>query len=264
MIRLPVPEEKEARPAKKRVDSPPITKGNMQVRVVSFAIIVAVIFIVLAARLWYLQILTGSNYSVSARATQTREVKVPAQRGVIYDRNGKVLANNVPGLNVTVIPDQISRDKVKELAKAVGADTESVLARYDAAIQNGSQYSPILVKKNASRDSVTYVSERTGEFRGVAVNDDWVRSYPEGRLASHILGYTGAVTQDELKQDLFEGLPADSIVGKSGVELSYEEVLRGKAGQRTYNVDALGRIFPEGSRVDSMGRFVDENGDPIK
>ena len=56
---------------------------------------------------------------------------------------------------------------------------------------------------------------------------------------------------------------ADSIVGKSGVELSYEEALRGKPGQRTYNVDALGRIVPEGSRVDSMGRFVDENGNPI-
>ena len=95
------------------------------------------------------------------------------------------------------------------------------------------------------------------------MNDDWVRSYPEGRLAAHILGYTGAVTQEELKQEPFKGMPADSIVGKSGVELSYEEALRGKAGQRTYNVDALGRIVPEGSRVDSMGRFVDENGNPI-
>ena len=130
-------------------------------------------------------------------------------------------------------------------------------------METGSQYSPILVKENAGRDAVTYVSERTGEFPGVAVNDDWVRSYPEGRLAAHILGYTGAVTQEELKQEPFKGLPADSIVGKSGVELSYEEALRGKAGQRTYNVDALGRIVPEGSRVDSMGRFVDENGDPI-
>ena len=98
---------------------------------------------------------------------------------------------------------------------------------------------------------MTYVSERTGEFRGVAVNDDWVRSYPEGRLAAHILGYTGAVTQEELKQEPFKGMPADSIVGKSGVEISYEEALRGKAGQRTYNVDALGRIVPRGEQ----GRF---------
>jgi penicillin-binding protein 2 len=166
-------------------------------------------------------------------------------------------------LNVTVIPNEISRDKVKELAAAVEADTESVVARYDAAIETGSQYSPILVKENAGRDAVTYVSERTGEFKGVAVNDDWVRSYPEDRFATHVLGYTGAVTQDELKQPTFKGLDADSVVGKSGVELSYEEVLRGKAGRRTYNVDALGRIVPEGSRVDSMGRFVDANGDPI-
>ena len=94
---------------------------------------------------------------------------------------------------------------------------------------------------------MTYVSERTTEFRGVAVNDDWVRSYPEGRLGAHILGYTGAVTQEELKLSTFDGLDADSIVGKSGVELSYEEALRGKPGRRTYNVDALGRIVPRGA-----------------
>jgi len=260
---LPVREQKQASPAKKRVETPPMTKGNMQVRVVTLAVLIAVVFLVLGARLWYLQVLTGQDYTLAARATQHTNIKIPAQRGVVYDRDGKILANNVPGLNVTVIPDEISRDKVRELARVVGADTESVLARYDAAKETGSQYSPILVKENAGRDAVTYVSERTGEFEGVAVNDDWVRSYPEGRLASHILGYTGAVTQDELKQELFDGLLPDSIVGKSGVEVSYEEVLRGKPGQRTYNVDALGRIVPEGSRVDSMGRFVDENGNPI-
>jgi len=264
VLRLPVREQKQANPAKKRVETPPMTKGNMQVRVVTLAVLIAAVFIVLGARLWYLQVLTGQDYTLAARATQHTNIKIPAQRGVVYDRDGKILANNVPGLNVTVIPDEISRDKVKELAKVVEADTESVLARYDAAKETGSQYSPILVKENASRDAVTYVSERTGEFQGVAVNDDWVRSYPEGRLASHILGYTGAVTQDELKQDTFKGLDPDSVVGKSGVELSYEEVLRGKAGRRTYDVDALGRIVPEGSRVDSMGRFVDDNGDPIK
>jgi penicillin-binding protein 2 len=263
LLRLPVREKKQANPAKKRVESPPMTKGNMQVRVVSLAVLIAAVFLILGARLWYLQVLTGQDYTLAARATQHTNIKIPAQRGVVYDRDGKILANNVPGLNVTVIPDEISRDKVRELATVVGADTEAVLDRYDAAMETGSQYSPILVKENAGRDAVTYVSERTGEFTGVAVNDDWVRSYPEGRLAAHILGYTGAVNHDELKREPFKGLPADSIVGKSGVELSYEEALRGKAGQRTYNVDALGRIVPEGSRVDSMGRFVDENGNPI-
>jgi penicillin-binding protein 2 len=263
LLRLPVPKQKKTNPAKKRVETPPMTKGNMQVRVVTLAVLIAAVFMVLGARLWYLQVLTGQDYTLAARATQHTNIKIPAQRGVVYDRDGKILANNVPGLNVTVIPDEISREKVKELAGAVEADTESVLARYDAAIETGSQYSPILVKENAGRDAVTYVSERTTEFKGVAVNDDWVRSYPEGRLASHVLGYTGAVTQDELKLETFEGLANDSVVGKSGIELSYEEVLRGKPGRRTYNVDALGRIVPENSRVDSMGRFVDANGDPI-
>ncbi len=263
MIRLPVREEKKARPAKKRPDTPPMTKGNMQVRVVSFAIIVAVVFVVLAARLWYLQVLTGNEYSVAARATQTLEVKDPAQRGVIRDRDGEVLANNVPGLNVTVTPENITREKVGELAKIVGANPETVLKSYDSAFDWGTQYSPMLVKENADRNGVTYVMERTEEFPGVVVNDDYVRNYPAGDLAAHILGYTGAITQEELKQDTFEGLSNDSVVGKSGVELYYETVLRGEAGKQVYKVDALGRIVPDGSRVDSLGRFVDENGEPM-
>ncbi len=225
MIRLPVREEKKARPAKKRPDTPPMTKGNMQVRVVSFAIIVAAVFLVLAARLWYLQILTGTEYSIAARATQTLEVKDPAQRGVIRDRDGEVLANNVPGLNVTVTPENISREKVGELAKILGADPETVLGSYDAAYDWGTQYSPMLVKENAPRDGVTYVMERTEEFPGVVVNDDYVRNYPAGDTAAHILGYTGAITQEELKLDAYKGLANDSVVGKSGIELYYEEVL---------------------------------------
>jgi penicillin-binding protein 2 len=264
VIRLPVPEEKKARPAKKRVDTPPMTKGNMQVRVVSFAIVVAVIFVVLAARLWYLQVLTGSDYSISAKATQTRVVKDPAQRGVIYDRDGEILANNEPGLNVTVIPDEIPREKVAELAGILEADKETVLASYDAAFELGNQYGPMLIKENADHDDITYVSERTEEFPGVTVNDDYIRNYPKGNVAAHILGYTGAITQQELKLAPFKDLSNDAVVGKSGVELYYEEVLRGKAGKQVYNVDALGRIVPEGSRVDSLGQFVDENGNPIE
>src|SRR5215211_4910229 len=226
-----------------------MTKGNMQVRVVSLAIVVAVIFVVLAARLWQLQVLTGNDYTLSARHTQTREVKDPAQRGVIYDRDGEVLANNVPGLNVTVVPDEISREKVQELAEILGADKEAVLESYDAAFELGNEYGPMLVKENANRDDVTYISERTEEFSGVAVNDDYVRNYPKGDVAAHILGYTGAITQEELKLDTFKGLSNDSVVGKSGVELYYEELLRGEAGKKVYNVDALRHYPPEGIHV---------------
>lgn len=264
MLRLSVPKEKKASPARKRAETPPMTKGNMQVRVVSLAILLGLVFVLLGARLWYLQVLTGQDYTLAAQTTHTRDVKIPAQRGVIYDRNGEVLANNVPGLNVTVVPDEISKERAGELARVVGADVDAVLDRYDAAFATGSQYSPILVKENAGRDAVTYISERTEEFAGVAVNDDWVRSYPKGNVAAHVLGYTGAITQDELETETFKDLTNDSVVGKSGTELYYEELLRGDVGWEKYNVDALGRIVPEGARVDSMGQFVDENGEPIE
>ncbi|MDQ3377372.1 MAG: penicillin-binding protein 2 [Actinomycetota bacterium] len=264
MLRSPARKNRETAPAKKRVETPPLTKGNMQVRVLSLAVLIALVFTVLGARLWYLQVLTGEEYNVMAQNTGTMTVKNPAQRGVIYDRDGEILANNVPGLNVTAIPNEISREKVGELAEVLGADPNSVQERYDAAVDLGAAYSPILVKENADQAAVTYVSERTREFGGVQVNDDWVRSYPEGNLASHVLGYTGAVTQDELTLDAFKGLSNDSIVGKSGVEVYYEEALRGDAGWQKYDVDVLGRIVPDGARVNSASEFVDENGMPME
>lgn len=239
----------------------------MQMRVVSLAVLVAIVFIVLAARLWHLQVLTSEDYALSAEATQTREVKDPAQRGVVYDRNGEVLANNVSGLNVTVIPSAIGRGKVEELSNILGADTETVLERYDFALQT-TPYASMLVQENADKNAVTYISERTEEFPGVTVNDDWVRNYPNGQLAAHVLGYTGAVTEDELGQEPFVGLANDAVVGKSGVELAYEKMLRGKAGKKEYSVDALGRVVAlrraDGTRADGRPEVAPELGRPDK
>jgi penicillin-binding protein 2 len=256
-------------PARKKETEPSITKARMQVRVVALAMLVAAAFLCLGFRLWYLQVLTGENYTDTAQAIQTREVTIPAQRGVVYDREGRVLANNVPGLNVTVVPNAIERAKVEELAEILHANKEEVLASYDAAFETGNQYGPMIVKENADREDVMYVSERTEEFDGLVVNDDFVRNYPEGELASHVLGYTGAITPEELAAGgMFEGLENDSVVGKGGVEFSYEEVLRGKRGVKEYNVDALGREvevrMADGSRYDGRDEDIPEEGEPAR
>jgi penicillin-binding protein 2 len=184
-------------PARKGA-KPQVTSTRMQLRVVALATLASILFVVLAFRLWQLQVLASDDYQSSAQATQTRSVKVPAQRGVIYDRNGEVLANNQSGFNVTVVPNAISRDKLGELADLLKAHKKEVFSRYDSAIASGSQYSPMLVKENADREDVVYVSERSDEFGGLVVNDDYVRNYPNGQLLAHVLGYTGAVTQEEL------------------------------------------------------------------
>ncbi len=236
-------------------------------RVVSLAILVAIVFVILAARLWYLQVLTSEDYALSAEATQTREVKIPAQRGVVYDRNGEVMANNVSGLNVTVIPDAIKREKVEELSNILDADTEAVLGRYDYALQTA-PYASMLVRENADKNAVTYISERTEQFPGITVNDDWVRNYPSGELAAHVLGYTGAVTEEELGREPFASLSNEAVVGKGGVELAYEKLLRGEAGKKEYSVDALGRVVTtrraDGTRADGQPEVSPELGRPDK
>ena len=242
----------------------------MQRRVVALATLASIFFVILAFRLWELQVLASDTYQSSAQATQTRSVKVPAQRGVIYDRNGEVLANNQSGFNVTVIPNAISRDKLGELADLLKADKKEVLSRYDSAIASGNQYSPMLVKENAGREDVVYVSERSNEFGGLVVNDDYVRNYSNGQLLAHVLGYTGAVTQEELDSEdsTFKGLDNDAVVGKDGVELSYEETLRGKPGKKEYDVDALGRQVDtskaDGSRHDGGDEEIPELGKPAR
>ena len=242
----------------------------MQRRVVALATLASIFFVILAFRLWELQVLASDDYQSSAQATQTRSVKVPAQRGVIYDRNGEVLANNQSGFNVTVVPNAISRDKLGELADLLKADKKEVLSRYDSAIASGNQYSPMLVKENAGREDVVYVSERSDEFGGLVVNDDYVRNYSNGQLLAHVLGYTGAVTQEELDSEdsTFKGLDNDAVVGKDGVELSYEETLRGKPGKKEYDVDALGRqVDPskaDGSRHDGGDEEIPELGKPAR
>ncbi len=254
--------------SKKRETEPAITRGRMQVRVVGLAMLIGVVFLILACRLWYLQVLTGEEQKAVAENTQTRSVKIPAQRGVIYDRDGEVLANNSPGLNVTIIPNAVSRDDVEELAGVLEADEEAVLAQYDATLTSGNQYSPMLVKENASREDVMYVSERTEEFDGLMVNDDYIRNYPNKDLASHVMGYTGAITEAELGGDAFEGLAQDAVVGKGGVELAYEDILRGKPGTNEYNVDALGREVAvrraDGRRYDGGAEEIPEYGQPAK
>src|SRR5215217_6752785 len=243
---------------------------RMQRRVVALATLASIFYVILAFRLWELQVLASDDYQSSAQATQTRSMKVPAQRGVIYDRNGEVLANNQSGFNVTVIPNAISRDKLGELADLLKADKKEVLSRYDSAIASGNQYSPMLVKENAGREDVVYVSENSDEFGGLVVNDDYVRNYSNGQLLAHVLGYTGAVTQEELDSgdSTFKGLDNDAVVGKDGVELSYEETLRGKPGKKEYEVDALGRQVDtnkaDGSRHDGGDDGIPELGKPAR
>lgn len=220
----------------------------MQVRVVAFAALVALLFVLLGGRLWYLQILTGEDYSLSAQQTSTREDKIPARRGVISTRDGEVLANNTPGLNVTVVPEAISNEQLKKLTQILGANSEKVLNRYETAKSSGDSYNPVLVKENASESDVVYVSERTEQFPGVSINDDYVRNYPEKGLAAHVLGYTGAITGKELEQQRFEGLPNDAVVGKSGLEYSYGQALRGEPGKKVYNVDVQGRVVDGNQR----------------
>jgi penicillin-binding protein 2 len=218
-------------------------------RVGTLLIIAFVLFGVLAFRLWFLQILSGDAYVAVANDNRIREVKVEAPRGVVYDRDGKLLVENRAGLNVGLLPmDMYDPKKQPEqftaeidgLAKVLNLDPAELMAAYTKAKKD--PYVTYVVKEDvAENPTVTYIKEHSLEFKGVQVEAAYLRQYPFGALATHVLGYVGEASQNDLDQEQFSTLKAGATVGKDGVERKYDDKLRGTDGWKTVEVNAAGQ-----------------------
>jgi penicillin-binding protein 2 len=204
-------------------------------RVGTLLIIAFVLFGVLAFRLWFLQILSGDAYVAVAKDNRIREVKVEAPRGVVYDRDGKILVENRAGLNVGLLPmdmydpktqPELFTAEIDGLAKVLDLDPNDLMAAYTKA------------KKDPY---VTYIKEHSLEFKGIQVEASYLRQYPFGALATHVLGYVGEASQSDLDQEQFSTLRAGATVGKDGVERKYDSFLRGTDGWKTVEVNAAGQ-----------------------
>lgn len=234
-----------------RNDTPRLRLGMVGIVAVS-------LFAALFARLWYLQVLAAPEYQLQATANQQRVVIEPAPRGRILDRNGVVLVDNrlsfVVSLDRTVLRDMEDGERtellnrlVAELAPADPGVSVEVLEQRLAS-NRYSPYQPVPVADDIPEGLAVYLQERRAEFGGALhVESRAIRTYPYGQLAAHVLGYVGAINDEE-----FEGRRDSPLqyqltdeIGKSGVERSYEEVLRGQPGRRVLEVDAQGDTIRE-------------------
>ncbi len=198
-------------------------------RVGTLLIIAFVLFGVLAFRLWFLQILSGDAYVAVANDNRIREVKVEAPRGVVYDRDGKILVENRAGLNVGLLPmDMYDPKKQPEqftaeidgLAKVLNLDPAELMAAYTKAKKD--PYVTYVVKEDvAENPTVTYIKEHSLEFKGVQVEASYLRQYPFGALATHVLGYVGEASQNDLDQEQFSTLQGrrDRGQGRRGTQV---------------------------------------------
>jgi penicillin-binding protein 2 len=199
---------------------------------------------ILVVRLWFMQVIDAQSYAQAAASNSIRNVVVPAPRGLITDRTGKlVLANDLPSVNVVAFPLELTgterTDELAMLAPILHTGTAHLLAEMNRG-QVSSPYEPVVLAENISETQQAVVSERIRQFPGIALQNAYVRNYPQGTLAAHILGYTGLINQSEYKSYLAKGYVGNEEVGQAGLEYQYEQYLRGVPGQTEVEVDAEG------------------------
>lgn len=212
-------------------------------------IFVAAAISILGAKIFSMQVLSGDKFTKLAKANATTSLKTPAPRGNIFDRNGKVLVNNRSSLTVLAEGDVGNdHDTVNRLSVVLGIPHNIVRNRI-LDLSSGAQNRRV-VASDVTKHQAAYISEHLSAFTGVSIETRTVRDYPYGALAAHILGYTGAVSAQELYEKK-EGrdIQAGDVVGKNGVEAYYDSVLSGDHGERVVVSDADGNIVQVKSEI---------------
>jgi len=203
------------------------------------------IFVVLLIQFLRLQVIEHGKYKLRSESNRLRPVPLPAPRGRILDRDGRVIAENVPGYSVLLLAYKTDslRAMLERLQPVLPLDSDAVqriLARHRAA-----PYEPTLVVKDAPFDLVSRLEERRSVLPGLVIQTEPRREYPDSSAVAHVVGYVGEVTEDELNTDAFRDRRLGALVGKTGLELEYEDSLKGSDGVRFVEVDALGRVVRE-------------------
>ena len=233
-------------------------------RIIVFYIIGAIVVTLLAIRLFSLQIFEGENWAVRAEDNFTREISVPASRGIIYDRNGVVLARNIAAYNVMITPAYLPDDLAdiqgiyRELSETIDVPVNSGTvddAKLVAACVPGpgitqlvelgnslAPYSPVPISCNVSEEIARIVRERSVSWPGISLQIEPIRDYPTGSLTANVIGFLGPIPAAQV--DLYEELgfvAGRDKIGYAGVEATMQDILSGSNGKRVVEVDVAGQ-----------------------
>ena len=197
----------------------------------------------LTARLFYLQITNGTEFSAISTRQRTVDEPIASPRGYMYDRNGRLLVKNVPTFAVKVrpadLPDERRDDVVNRLSALLRMDPAEINATIDG--NPGSAFDLVRIAQDVDRRTAQLISEAGFELPGVDVVVEARRQYTDGPLMSQLLGYTGPVSAEQLPDLREQGYQPDDLLGKVGLELQYETELRGTYGVQTVARDKTGR-----------------------
>jgi penicillin-binding protein 2 len=224
----------------------------------------------LGTRLWFLQGVEAATYQKKVTAAKLREVLIPPERGRIFDSKMRIVADNQRILTVAIDWSVIKKKKDRDalfdrLSGPLKVPVIDLQRRYAPCFgepsvpkcTKGQRYStllPLPLKEGVDEDTVTYLKERSEDFPGIQIVEQWKRVYPYAPLASHVVGYLGPITAETQKEYRDKNYNINELVGAFGVELSMEDTLHGSWGRQVFEVDAAGGIVRE---------LVDRRVDPI-
>ncbi len=221
-----------------------VTPRQLWRRFILFGIAVVLVVSGLGVRLFQLQVTEADRYSALAAQGRQRTVSIPVTRGLIFDRKGRQLVENVPVFVVRITPGEVpytSRDAVAgRLGELLDMKPVDIFRVLDGV--TGSAFEPITLKSGVSQDVARIIAEEHLGLPGVSVDVTSRRRYPYGSLVAHVLGWTGRVSADEYDRLSDDGYLSDDTIGKAGVELTFEGVLRGTYGVDEVERDASGRV----------------------
>ena len=213
---------------------------NRITRLHTLLVVCLVLFAVLLGRMVYLQLWRGDYYAKQSDGNRLRQSRILAPRGIIYDSEGKELVNNLPGYAV-VLQKQSSYkpETLQRLSNLLQMPVEEINAKIKAS---KNFYEPIMLKNNLDQQMVTKIEEQRRYMPEVMLSVQPIRNYPYHELAVHALGYVGEVSAYEIEQGLFKNISQGSLVGKGGLEKTYDKYLRGEDGAFMEEVDVAGNV----------------------
>jgi penicillin-binding protein 2 len=222
-----------------------------------------VIFVILGARLYWLQVLKHDSFSEQAERNRIRVLPIPAPRGTIYDRKGRPLVSSRNSYNIVLLREKKENleSKIDLIVENLGVEREWLAKRFEDA-RFEPKYESIVVKEQATPADVAWVRAHEYDHPELRAEEAPQRLYLHGKFAAHAIGYVGEVSRNELRNasspfNEQQGFKLGDIIGKSGFERYYNEILMGRDGERRVIVDKRGRIQTELSRVEPVpGRNV--------
>ncbi|MBN2576754.1 MAG: penicillin-binding protein 2 [Deltaproteobacteria bacterium] len=203
------------------------------------SVIVALVLLALAVRLFYLQIIQGDDFYRMTAENIIRTISLPATRGQIRDHKGRVLAVMVPSYDVEVHPSQLARESYDYLRALLGPDVERLRTFEEIATEAKGKDRTLVVAENVSRE-VMAVLETSLDKPGIHVAETQRRHYPYGGTAAHAVGYMNEVSAEELKTLKEEGYQAGDTIGRAGIERQWEPYLRGRKGFKKVVINRRG------------------------